>query len=66
MPGLGESYSIQDILDLTEAEDEMLWFKDSHGLVWEVVRESSINDGNHEDDEKIHIDPMVEIFSKLY
>ena len=44
----------------------MLAFKDDHGLWWEVVRESSINDGYSEDDEKIHIDPMVEIFSKIY
>jgi hypothetical protein len=41
MPGLGEAYSIQDILDSAETEDEMLLFKDRNGTVWEIVKEGS-------------------------
>jgi hypothetical protein len=61
MPGLGESYNIQDILDSADTEDEMLLFKDSNGAVWEIVREDQAGNVYTEEDENIDLDPLVNL-----
>ena len=50
MPGLGDSYSIQDLLDSSLEEDEMLIFKDQNGIVWEISKEQD-KPPVYEDDE---------------
>ena len=40
--------SVQDILDIAEKEDDLIYFKDSHGSVWQIVKkpEASLEDMN--------------------
>ena len=61
-PGLGEEYSIQDILDSTSTADEMLIFKDRYGIVWEIARGQESGAVYTEEDENILIDASVNLF----
>jgi hypothetical protein len=35
--------SVQDILDIAEKQDDLIYFRDAHGSVWQIVKKPEIN-----------------------